>query len=45
MQVALFGQTYIDPESMRLLLFGIALILVMRFRPMGLLPSSRRRAA
>jgi branched-chain amino acid transport system permease protein len=44
MQMSLFGQTYIDPESMRLLLFGIALILVMRFRPMGLLPSSRRKA-
>ena len=44
MQVALFGQTYIDPESLRLMLFGIALIMVMRFRPMGLLPSSRRKA-
>ena len=43
-QMALFGQTYIDPESLRLMLFGIALILVMRFRPMGLLPSSRRKA-
>lgn len=43
-QQALFGQIFIDPESMRLLLFGIALILVMRFRPMGLLPSARRKA-
>jgi len=43
-QQAVFGQIFIDPESMRLLLFGIALILVMRFRPMGLLPSARRKA-
>lgn len=30
-------------EENRLLLFGIALVVVMRFRPEGLLPSTRRR--
>lgn len=30
-------------QDQRLLLFGLALILMMRFRPEGLLPSSRRR--
>ncbi|HTH94381.1 MAG TPA: ABC transporter ATP-binding protein [Rhodocyclaceae bacterium] len=44
MQIALFGKTFIDPESLRLLMFGVALIVVMRVRPMGLLPASRRKA-
>jgi len=30
-------------ENNRLLVFGLALIVVMRFRPEGLLPSTRRR--
>jgi branched-chain amino acid transport system permease protein len=33
----------IDPESLRMLVFGLALVLVMRFRPAGLWPSSLRR--
>ena len=33
-----------DFSDVRFLLFGVALVLVMRFRPEGLLPSARRRA-
>ncbi len=32
-----------DLSDIRFLLFGIALVLIMRFRPEGLLPSARRR--
>jgi len=42
-QQALFGKTLIDPESLRMLLFGLALIAVMLLRPAGLWPSSVRR--
>ena len=43
MQHALFGKTYIDPESLRMLLFGFALIAVMLLRPAGLWPSPQRQ--
>jgi branched-chain amino acid transport system permease protein len=39
----LLGKTLIDPESLRMLLFGVALIVVMLWRPAGLWPSSVRR--
>ena len=39
----LFGKTLVDPESLRLLLFGVALIVVMLVRPAGLWPSTQRR--
>lgn len=42
-QHALFGKTLIDPESLRMLLFGLALIVVMLVRPAGLWPSTQRR--
>jgi branched-chain amino acid transport system permease protein len=42
-QQALFGKTLIDPESLRMLLFGSALIGMMLYRPAGLLPSRLRR--
>ncbi len=42
-QQAAFGRMIIDPESLRMLVFGLALVLVMRFRPAGLWPSSLRR--
>lgn len=42
-QQAAFGKVIIDPESLRLLVFGLALVLVMRWRPAGLWPSSERR--
>jgi branched-chain amino acid transport system permease protein len=34
---------YIDPEALRMLLFGLALILVMLVRPTGLWPAPKRR--
>jgi branched-chain amino acid transport system permease protein len=43
MQQALFGKIIIDPESLRMLLFGTALIVMMLYRPAGLLPSRVRR--
>ena len=42
-QQQLFGKVIIDPESLRMLLFGLALILVMLLRPAGLWPESTRR--
>ena len=42
-QQALFGRTLIAPEVMRMLLFGFAMILIMLFRPAGLLPSQVRK--
>jgi branched-chain amino acid transport system permease protein len=42
-QAALFGRTLVDPEVIRMLLFGLALVLVMIFRPAGLLPSAVRK--
>ena len=42
-QQSLFGRTLIDPEVIRMLLFGLALVLVMLFRPAGLLPSAVRK--
>lgn len=38
-QQALFGKTLVDPESLRMLLFGIALVLTMLFKPKGLWPA------
>lgn len=42
-QQALFGRVLADPADLRLLLFGLALILVMLLRPSGLWPSGIRR--
>jgi branched-chain amino acid transport system permease protein len=42
-QMALFGKVVLDPESLRMLLFGIALIAVMLYRPAGLWPDPRHR--
>jgi branched-chain amino acid transport system permease protein len=42
-QQALFGKVILDPESLRMLLFGLALILVMLYRPAGLWPSQTRK--
>ncbi|MFA7269433.1 MAG: ABC transporter ATP-binding protein [Sterolibacterium sp.] len=38
LQMALFKRTVIEPEVIRMLLFGLALVLMMRFRPAGLWP-------
>ena len=42
-QQALFGKVLLDPESLRMLLFGLALIAVMLYRPAGLWPEKRRK--
>ncbi|WP_407702853.1 ABC transporter permease subunit [Thiobacillus sedimenti] len=42
-QRSLFGHVYVDPADLRMLLFGVALVAVMLYRPAGLLPSRRRR--
>jgi branched-chain amino acid transport system permease protein len=42
-QKQLFGEVLVDPESLRMLLFGLALILVMLLRPAGVWPSPIRR--
>jgi branched-chain amino acid transport system permease protein len=36
------GQVFIDPSDLRMLLFGLALVLMMLFRPAGLWPSKIR---
>jgi len=43
LQDALFGRQLIAPEVIRMLIFGLALVLVMLFRPAGLLPSAVRK--
>ncbi len=42
-QQALFGKMLVEPEVIRMLIFGLALVLVMLFRPAGLLPSAVRK--
>jgi len=42
-QRALFGRTLVEPEVIRMLIFGFALVLVMILRPGGLWPSPVRR--
>jgi branched-chain amino acid transport system permease protein len=42
-QMALFGRMVVEPEVIRMLLFGLALVLIMLFRPAGLLPSAVRK--
>lgn len=43
LQRTVFGRMLIDPEVLRMLLFGIALVLTMRFRPAGLWPEKRHK--
>ena len=43
LQQALFGRLLVEPEVIRMLIFGLALVLVMLFRPAGLLPSAVRK--
>ena len=42
-QRALFGRMLVEPEVIRMLLFGLALVLMMLFRPAGILPSALRK--
>ena len=43
LQRAAFGRILIEPEVIRMLLFGLALMLMMLFRPAGLWPSTVRK--
>ena len=43
LQKAAFGHEIIDPEAARLLIFGLAMIFIMLFRPAGILPSEVRK--
>lgn len=43
LQRATLGRIVIDPADLRMLLFGLALVLMMLFRPAGLMPSTRRK--
>jgi branched-chain amino acid transport system permease protein len=43
LQRSLFGQVHIEPSDLRLLLFGVALVVVMRWRPAGLWPAAIQR--
>ncbi|MFS7191510.1 ABC transporter ATP-binding protein [Serratia proteamaculans] len=45
LQQALFGQVWIDPEIIRQLFYGLALILVMLYRPAGLWPARHQPGA
>jgi len=42
-QQQVFGRTLIDPEVIRMLLFGFTLVIMMLFRPAGILPSATRK--
>ena len=37
-QMQLFGEEWIAPEALRMLLFGMAMVLIMLYRPLGLIP-------
>jgi branched-chain amino acid transport system permease protein len=39
----LFKRTIVDPEVIRMLLFGLAMVVMMLFRPAGLFPSAVRK--
>jgi branched-chain amino acid transport system permease protein len=43
LQRAIFGRSIIDPEVIRMLLFGLAMVVMMLFRPAGLMPSAVRK--
>lgn len=43
LQQSVFGEVILDPEGIRMLMFGFAMVLVMIFRPAGLWPSAVRR--
>ena len=43
LEQALFGRVIVDPADLRMLVFGLALILVMLYRPAGLWPSVTRK--
>jgi branched-chain amino acid transport system permease protein len=42
-QRMVFGRSIIDPEVIRMLLFGLAMVGMMLFRPAGMMPSAVRK--
>jgi branched-chain amino acid transport system permease protein len=42
-QHMIFGKMLVEPEVIRMLLFGLALVLMMLYRPAGILPSAVRK--
>lgn len=44
LQMKAFGKMIVDPENARMLLFGLAMVVMMLVRPEGMWPSKRRRA-
>lgn len=42
-QNMIFGSVILDPEGIRMLMFGLAMVLVMLFRPAGMWPSAVRK--
>jgi len=42
-QRAALGEVVVDPGDLRMLLFGVALVLMMVYRPEGLIPSRQRK--
>ena len=42
-QMQLFGEEWIAPEALRMLLFGMAMVLIMLYRPLGLIPRRQGR--
>lgn len=45
LQQSWFGEILVEPSDARMLLFGLALVLMMLLRPSGILPPRRRRMA
>ncbi|WP_308417168.1 ABC transporter permease subunit [Chitinilyticum aquatile] len=43
LQDMLLGKRVVDPENLRMLMFGLAMIIIMLLRPEGLWPSRRRK--
>ena len=43
LQNAIFGRVILDAETIRLLVFGVALVAIMLYRPAGLWPSAVRK--
>ena len=39
MQAAMFNHEYISPEVLRLLIYGLAMVLIMLYRPKGIWPA------
>ncbi|TCJ12856.1 ABC transporter ATP-binding protein [Parasulfuritortus cantonensis] len=42
-QRAVLGNVVVDPNDLRMLLFGLAMVMMMLYRPAGLIPSRQRR--